>query len=127
MLNINFQTLVKRLGILFIISGISIWAGYQYRHQFTPKPAPTLLLTTISGKMISLPNTAKQPLILTFWSSNCPSCIKEIPILTQFYRQFHPSGLQIVAIAMNYDPPNRVVELANQYTIPYDIVLDLRG
>ncbi len=43
------------------------------------------------------------------------------------YRQFHQRGLEIIAVAMYYDPPNHVVAMARSRGLPYDIALDLRG
>lgn len=65
--------------------------------------------------------------VVTFWATNCPSCIKEIALFKQLYRQYHPQGLEVIAVAMAYNPPNRVVEMVRNLQIPYGVVLDLRG
>jgi Redoxin len=43
------------------------------------------------------------------------------------YQQFHPQGLEIIAIAMAYDPPNRVVAMTRERNLPYPVVLDLES
>lgn len=68
-----------------------------------------------------------KPLIITFWATSCPSCVKEIPHLIALYEQYHPQGIEIIAIAMTYDPPNRVVSMTQEKKLPYHVVLDIKG
>ncbi len=90
----------------------------------TEKAAPDIIFKTITGKQISLASLKGKPVIVTFWATDCPSCMKEIPLFIDLYAQFHQQGLQIIAVAMTYNPPNLVVEMAKNYRIPYEIVLD---
>ncbi len=90
-----------------------------------PAPmAPELRFTTIQGQAISLAEMRNRAVLVTFWATTCASCLEEMPHLLQLYREFHDQGLEIIGIAMNYDPPNRVVQLAQQRQLPYPIVLD---
>jgi peroxiredoxin len=93
----------------------------------SPSEAPDSTFTTITGKKITLQQLRGKPVLVTFWATDCPSCIKEIPYLINFYRQYHDLELEIIAIAMNYDPPSRVVAMTQAKQIPYDVVLDLKS
>ena len=44
--------------------------------------------------------------------------------MTALYRELNPKGLEIIGVAMAYDPPEQVRTLAKQRQIPYPIVLD---
>ena len=50
-----------------------------------------------------------------------------MPHLIELYNELNKDGFEIVAIAMPYDPPNRVVELSEQRGITYPIALDIEG
>ncbi len=89
--------------------------------------APEVLFKTITGKHINLKTLLGKPVLVTFWATNCPSCLQEIPHLINLYQQFHPQGLEIFAVTMAYNPPNLVVEMAKAKQIPYHVVLDLRS
>lgn len=91
------------------------------------KTAPDLALTTITGKQVALRQLRGKVTLVTFWATDCPSCLAEIPDLIDLYRRYHERGLEIIAIAMNYDPPSRVVALSKNQSIPYDVVLDLKS
>ncbi|MDD2659112.1 MAG: TlpA disulfide reductase family protein [Methylococcales bacterium] len=88
--------------------------------------APDETFTTITGKKIALKDLRGKPVIVTFWATDCPGCMKEIPHLLDLYKQYHKQGLEIIAVAMYYDPPNHVVSMANDLQLPYDVALDLK-
>ena len=89
--------------------------------------APELTFTTITGKKIALKDFRGKPVLVTFWATDCPACIKEIPHLLELYREFHERGLEIIAISMFYDPPSHVVAMTEAKQLPYPVVLDLTG
>jgi peroxiredoxin len=89
--------------------------------------APDVTFTLITGKQVALREWHGKPAIVTFWATDCPSCMLEIPHLIDLYRQFHPQGLEIMAVAMAYDPPNHVVAMTQGRQLPYDVALDLNS
>ncbi|MDD5461744.1 MAG: TlpA disulfide reductase family protein [Methylococcales bacterium] len=86
---------------------------------------PDVKFTTITGKKIALKDLRGKPVIVTFWATDCPACMKEIPHLVDLYAQYHKQGLEIIAVAMYYDPPNHVVTMTENQQLPYDVALDL--
>jgi peroxiredoxin len=89
--------------------------------------APDVTFTTITGQKIALKDLRGKPVIVTFWATDCPACIEEIPDLIGLYTQYHASGLEMVAVAMNYDPPSHVVEMTKAKQLPYNVALDLKS
>lgn len=105
--------------LLLIVSTVLLWQRLQ------SLKAPDISLTTITGKKIDLTALKGKPVIVTFWATDCPGCIKEMPHLIDLYQQFHPKGLEIIAVTMYYDIPSHVVAMAKAKQLPYDIALDL--
>lgn len=85
-----------------------------------------LTFKTLSGIELSL-SDSRGPTLVNFWSTTCVICIKEMPHLAELYKVHEPNGFQIIAVAMPYDPPNEVLELANHLQLPFPIALDLKG
>lgn len=97
---------------------------------FTPsglKQAPAISVTTLQGKAISLASLQGRPLLVTFWATTCPGCIKEMPHLVELYRELAPRGLEIIAIAMAYDPEDQVRTMVAQKELPYPVGIDKDG
>lgn len=111
------KILLLTLGVLLLLTGTYT--------QWQSRPAPELSFRTISNTQIKLKELQGQVVLITFWASNCASCLKEISDFKKLYQNYHKRGLEIIAIAMYYDRPNYVVNTSKAYGIPYDIVLDL--
>lgn len=115
--------LKQNLGLLFVcglIAAAMIW----YWQTQTQLQAPSAVFKTIKGETISLANLRGKPVLVTFWATDCPACIEEIPHLISLHQQFAASGLTIIAVAMQYDPPNHVVAMAGAKQLPYAVALD---
>lgn len=93
----------------------------------TISQAPEVTFTTITGQKIALKEMRGKPVIVTFWATDCPACIKEIPDLIDLYAQYHAAGLEMIAVAMYYDPPNHVVDMTKAKQLPYNVALDLNS
>ncbi|WP_428634581.1 TlpA family protein disulfide reductase [Sedimenticola sp.] len=97
---------------------------------FTPdgmKPAPAISVTTLKGEQISLQSLQGRPVLVTFWATTCPGCIKEMPHLAELYKELAPRGLEMIALAMSYDPENQVREMIKIKKPPYKVALDSDG
>ncbi|MEZ5584745.1 MAG: TlpA disulfide reductase family protein [Candidatus Competibacteraceae bacterium] len=93
-----------------------------------PDPvAPELTVYTLDGRSIPLASLRGKPVLVTFWATTCPACVQEIPHLAALYREWQPAGLEIIGIAMAYDPPHYVLQMIEHRRIPYPIALDPLG
>ena len=79
----------------------------------------------IDGNKLTLTELQSRPLVVTFWATTCAVCIKKTPELVKLYQDLHPLGAEMIAVAMAYDPPNRILDYSKLYEIPYPISLDL--
>lgn len=113
--------------LIILLLSVLISTAYWLLSSNLITPAPQVSFTTLSGKTIQLSQLQGKAVIVTFWATDCPSCIKEIPHLIELYNQFHPRGLEIIAIAMYYDPPSHVVYMTKAKKIPYHVTLDLKA
>ena len=50
-----------------------------------------------------------------------------MPHLIELYRELHPQGLEIIGVAMSYDPPEQVRAMVAKRQVPYPIVLDTQA
>jgi len=92
-----------------------------------PRASPDISLLDIDGNELRLADYRGKPLLVTFWATTCPGCIREMPHLIELYRELAPRGLEIIGITMDYDPPNHVLAMREARRIPYPIALDIRA
>ena len=111
---------------LFALALISSIA-YLWLAPSGAQKAPDITLTLITGEKLSLADTRGKPVLVTFWSTSCPGCIKEMPHLVELYNEMHDKGLEIIGIAMPFDRPDFVMEMVKQKQLPYSIAFDIKG
>ena len=83
-----------------------------------------LNLTTISGEKITSQQLLGKITLINFWATDCPGCINEMPGLIETYNQYKDQGLEVIAVAMYYDPPSRVISFTKNNNLPFPVVLD---
>lgn len=88
--------------------------------------APEVTFKTIDGHQLELGALRGKPVLVTFWATTCIGCMREMPHLISLYNDLSP-GMEIIGVAMAYDPPSQVVKLAEIKQIPYPISLDIDG
>ena len=86
-------------------------------------PAPDVKFTTISGKHITLKAQQGKPVIVTFWATDCPACIKEIPHLIELRNMTGEEELMIIGISS--EKPNKLTPFATENKINYPIIIEV--
>ena len=115
------------VGIGLIILALCLTAGFYWFSFVRPVMAPAIAFKIVDGRTLELTQLQGQPILVVFWATTCASCVKEIPHLVELYQDLSPRGLEIIAVAMAYDPPNQVMEMRQRKQIPYPIALDVQG
>lgn len=118
-MKLHKETAIAGLALVVVLAFAAVW--------FMPaglREAPPLVGQTLDGRILTLEQLRGKPVLVTFWATTCPSCVEEIPHLIELYRELNPKGLEIIGVAMAYDPPEQVRAMARQRQIPYPIVLD---
>ncbi|RMG57829.1 MAG: TlpA family protein disulfide reductase [Gammaproteobacteria bacterium] len=89
--------------------------------------APEVRFHGTDGRTLTLAELRGRPVLVNFWATTCPGCIKEMPELVKLYRELGPKGLEVIGVAMPYDKPSDVIALQKKRELPYFIALDPRG
>jgi len=62
--------------------------------------APEVTFTTIEGKSFSMASLKGKVVLISFWATDCTSCVKEMPDLVNTYNTYKTKGFEVVAVAM---------------------------
>lgn len=100
-----------RLGSVLVIVGL-IWGAWLLRPT---KPAPAFSLPETDGGQVDLASYSGRPVLLVFWTTSCPICQHEIPMLNRLEPEFRNKGISVVTIliggedeARDYTSTNRI-------------------
>jgi peroxiredoxin len=65
--------------------------------------------------------------MVNFWATSCTTCVAEMPEMVATYNKYADKGLELVAVAMSYDPPNYVLNYTETRQLPFKVALDTDG
>lgn len=112
------------LVLILLLVGL---VGLFYFNGGAINKVPDIAISTIHGEKIALSTLSGKPALITFWATDCPGCIKEIPHLKAIHADYTAKGVPIIAIAMKHDRPDHVIAMADAKKLPYKIALDPMG
>lgn len=93
-----------------LIAGDTLQAGF-WAQQFDTPDGRSLGLASLQGK----------PLLLNFWATWCPPCVKEMPELDRFHTEFGAKGWQVLGLAI--DGPTPVKEFLAKVHVGFGVGL----
>ncbi|PKO25812.1 MAG: thioredoxin [Betaproteobacteria bacterium HGW-Betaproteobacteria-8] len=89
--------------------------------------APDVTFTTLEGQKFKLADLQGKVVLVNFWATDCPGCIKEMPDLIKTYNDYKGKGFELVAVAMSYDPPSHVLNYSQKNALPFPVMHDGHG
>ena len=111
-------------------------AGGFYFHQLTnnqdttsPKSVeavnlgdqrPTFSLPDLTGELQSIERWDGKILLINFWASWCPPCIREIPAFEAIYQDYRDDNLVVIGIAM--DDVENIERFLSEVGVSYPII-----
>ncbi len=113
--------LLKKSLLPIIIVALLAILGWQLSNKPT---APDVRFTTIEGKPIAMSDLKGKVVLVNFWATDCPGCIKEMPHLIETYNKYKSKGLEVIAVAMHYDQANQVLNYSKDQALPFPVMHD---
>ncbi|HZW13747.1 MAG TPA: TlpA disulfide reductase family protein [Noviherbaspirillum sp.] len=122
------ETSSKRLWPRLLVAIVVLaLAAVGYFSLSAKQPAPDVVFNSITGEKVSMQSLRGKVVMVNFWATSCTTCIKEMPQMVETYNKFKDKGLDFVAVAMSYDPPNYVLNYAQTRALPFKVALDTQG
>ncbi|MCB1722152.1 MAG: TlpA family protein disulfide reductase [Gammaproteobacteria bacterium] len=90
------------------------------------RDAPELRLSTLRGSDVDLAALRGRVVLVNFWATWCPPCVKEIPSLQALYGRLHEQGLAILAVDVGEIPATLEAFLKDK-PVEFPVLLDQDG
>ena len=111
--------------VIVLVLGVLGFAGYKA--LFATNPAPGVTFTSLKGEQITTSELRGRVVLVNFWATDCPTCVKEMPSMVTTYNKYQKQGFELVAVAMRHDPPNYVINYVEKNALPFRVALDPMG
>ena len=83
--------------------------------------AQDFVFTDHAGKKLTLSDYRGKWVLINFWATWCPPCLKEIPDLVSLYEN-RKKDVMVIGVAMDYRDPKTVMKYVKRLSITYPIV-----
>lgn len=99
---INHKTQLNRY-LPFVLAGAGIIALVAAIAMLLPgednsDPVGNEVISMLDGTTVDLADYRGRTIVLNFWASWCPPCIREMPLLQAYYNEHKEEGLIFIAI-----------------------------
>jgi thiol-disulfide isomerase/thioredoxin len=115
--------------ILTFILQLSVWASSAELKPYTGSIThPQISLYDLKGKQHSLEEYKNTVVLVQFWATYCPPCIKEMPSMNKLQDKLQQAGVGFKILAINMaESKAEVVEFAKEVQPEFTILLDENG
>ncbi|NQT00150.1 MAG: redoxin domain-containing protein [Candidatus Omnitrophica bacterium] len=117
----HFKLITAISGVLLVIIGITILVPLAV--AASAEPAADFVLPTLEGENLQLSDFKGKIIILTFWATSCPSCQKQVTVLTKLYDQYNDKGLIVIGVSLDQGKNEALSKFSKRLKINYPIVV----
>jgi peroxiredoxin len=89
-----------------------------------PKLAEDFTLPTPTAATFKLSEHRGKVVMINFWATWCPPCLKEMPAMERLYRQHKEAGFEMVAVSVDTDA-GKVTPFLAQHRFTFHVAMDL--
>lgn len=117
------KKLLMTLALGLVLSTGAHAAGFEAR---AAKPAPTMKARDLSGATKTLADYRGKVVLLNFWASWCPPCLREMPSMERLRVKMKGQPIEIVALA-SAESAGDVKAFLSKMQLGFPILLDPDG
>ncbi|MEF3309484.1 redoxin domain-containing protein [Paenibacillus sp. GYB004] len=113
------------LGIAAII-GVIVIMGSVFKEDTSVgigKKAPDFQLVGLDGKVYSLSDYKGKSVVINFWGTFCPPCVREMPALQAQYEKWKDQDVEFLGINLN-ESRIAIESFIQKSGVKYPILLD---
>lgn len=114
----RFWVLIIAISLLLV--GISTSCSKDKEEEIA---APDFTLQTVDGQTVTLSELRGEPVMLTFWSTSCPSCKLQEPFIQEFYERWSDKTLKLLTVNTG-DHPLAVQQYIASNDVTFPVLMD---
>ena len=110
--------------LLLLVAAVFV-GGYVLSRGSLGSAAPAFSLPEIDAGQVDLASYSGQPVLLVFWTTSCPICQHELPLLNRMDAEFRSKGISVVTICLG--GPDETRDYVNTKRIALKTLYDVNG
>jgi thiol-disulfide isomerase/thioredoxin len=121
------MTADRKITVFAIVLALGALAAGAYAGWSRPVAPADVNFIGVLGDRFTMSSLKGKVVLVNFWATSCTVCVSEMPKMVETFEKYRGQGLETVAVAMPYDPPDRVFAYAQQNKLPFRVTLDIFG
>jgi peroxiredoxin len=120
---------MKKFNWMFLLAAtaLAIATGVYVQTTTTTSVAPNSKFVLLDASTTTTEAFKGKVTLVNFWATSCTTCVAEMPSLAATYNKYQAKGYDMIAVAMQYDPPSYVVNFAETRQLPFKVAIDNTG
>ena len=108
---------------LAVLAALATTAALAAAVSLIGHKAPDFALPAAVGSNVRLSEYRGQAVIISFWSSRCSVCARQLTLLDRLYGTYRSSGLVVLAVSVD-DEPLQAEQYARAHSAGFPLLLD---
>ena len=121
------MNLPKPAVAVIVALAVGVGGYFAYETVKVGEKAPNVAYTLLDGSKSTTEQLRGKVVLVNFWSTDCTTCVKEMPSIVATHEKYKARGYETLAVAMSYDPPAYVVNFAETRKLPFGVAIDNTG
>ena len=108
---------------LAVLAALATTAAVAAEASLIGQTAPDFALPAVVGSNVRLSEYRGQAVIISFWSSRCGVCARQLALLDRLYNTYRSAGLVVLAVSVD-DEPMHAEQYARAHAAGFPLLLD---
>jgi thiol-disulfide isomerase/thioredoxin len=112
---------LKKHAVTLLLIGLIAWLWFRPPATVTDenRVATPFAVQLSDGKLLSSESLKGKVLLVNFWATWCPYCLKEMPIIQDYWQAHRAEGFEVLAASVD-DTPEKIAAYMKDkgYTFP---------
>lgn len=107
----KLKTFLRNHGVMLILLALVTYIWFRPPATVTDENrqiGPWSVRLT-DGRLLSSEELKGKIVLVNLWATWCPYCLKEMPVIEEFWKDYRDKGFEVVAISVD-DPPEKVMQ-----------------
>lgn len=83
---------------VFLLMLLSVFQNAVHHYAKEGEKIPQFQIFDLQEKILTNEDFKRQVVLINFWTSWCPPCIKEMPSLVEFYQKYNGKGIAVLIV-----------------------------
>ncbi len=107
----RWKTFLRNHGITLVLLAAFAWFWYRPPATVTEenRPAPAWAVQLNDGRTLTSEQIRGKVVLVNYWATWCPYCLKEMPVIEEFWQDHRDKGFEVLAVSVD-DPPEKVAQ-----------------